>query len=104
MIININTDSNIQNTAPLKDHVMSVLTDQLKRYENRISRVEVHLSDQNAYKKAGKDIKCTIEARPDGFDPMTVSELTDNLHQSIKVATEKLVFKLQSEFERRRNY
>lgn len=104
MIININTDSNIQNTELLKEHISSVVTDQLKRYQDRISRVEVHLSDQNAHKKAGKDIKCTMEARPDGFDPMTVSEITDNVHQSIKVATEKLVFKLQSEFERRRNY
>jgi ribosomal subunit interface protein len=104
MIININTDSNIQNTELLKDHITSVVTDQLKRYQDRISRVEVHLSDQNAHKKTGKDIKCTMEARPDGFDPMTVSEITENLHQSIKVATEKLVFKLQNEFERRRNY
>lgn len=90
MQINVNTDKTIERSAGLDDHVKQVITSALHRFGEHIGRVDVHLSEGNAQKSADGDIRCTIEARVNGYQPIAVSDHEATLHQSINGAADKL--------------
>jgi hypothetical protein len=53
----------------------AVVRDSLDRFSEQITRVEVHLSDQNSDKKFGnEDKRCLLEARLAGLQPISVSD------------------------------
>lgn len=58
MKIQFNTDKNIQGTENLEAYVSDNINKKLKRFADQISRIEVHLSDQNAQKAGTDDIQC----------------------------------------------
>lgn len=88
MQINVRMDKNIQGGEDLIQYVSSTLTEDLRRFENAITTLEVFLSDENAAKVGGK--KCLIEARIAHHQPVVASHETDNLHQAISGASEKI--------------
>ena len=90
MQININTDSTIAHTPGLTEHVQSVLETALSRFRDNLTRIEVHLSDTNGPKGGADDIRCVIEARVAGYQPIAVTEQNASVHQSLSGATEKL--------------
>lgn len=90
MQINIQTDSTIANNAGLTDHVQSVLDNALSRFRDHLTRVEVHLSDTNGPKGGADDIRCVMEARVAGYQPIAVTEQNATVHQSVAGATDKL--------------
>jgi ribosomal subunit interface protein len=90
MQININTDKTIERTQGLDDHVQSVVTAAVQRFADHITRVEVHLSDDNSQKSADGGNRCLLEARVTGYQPIAVSEHSATLHQAISGAADKL--------------
>ena len=62
MQIEISTDSNIEGREKLATHVKGVVESALNRFSDRITRVEVHLSDVNSYKGGEDGIRCVMEA------------------------------------------
>ena len=90
MQINIQTDSTIANNAGLNEHVQSVLESALSRFRDSITRIEVHLSDSNGPKGGADDIRCVMEARVAGYQPIAVTEQNASVHQSVSGATDKL--------------
>lgn len=90
MQINIQTDSTIANNAGLNEHVQSVLESALSRFRDNITRIEVHLSDTNGPKGGADDIRCVMEARVAGYQPIAVTEQNASVHQSVSGATDKL--------------
>ena len=90
MQININTDSTIEGHAGLNDHVQSVVDSAIHRFRENITRVEVHLSDNNSQKSADGDNRCLMEARITGYQAIAVSDHAATLHQAITGAAEKL--------------
>ncbi|MGK5025431.1 HPF/RaiA family ribosome-associated protein [Janthinobacterium sp. RB2R34] len=90
MQINIQTDSTIANNAGLNEHVQSVLEAALSRFRDNITRIEVHLSDSNGPKGGADDIRCVMEARVAGYQPIAVTEQNASVHQSVSGATDKL--------------
>ena len=90
MQINIQTDSTIANNAGLNEHVQSVLESALSRFRDTITRIEVHLSDTNGPKGGADDIRCVMEARIAGYQPIAVTEQNASVHQSVSGATDKL--------------
>ena len=65
MHIQINTDGNIEGHEALATQVSSEVESALKHVSDHITRVEVHLSDENSDKKGGNDdMRCVMEARP----------------------------------------
>lgn len=99
MQIQVNTDRNIEGGDRLVHEVMETVNGSLERFGNRITRVEVHLSDVNA-EKGGRDIRCVMEARPAGLDPVAVDELARDVRQSVRGAVGKLKRALESRFGR----
>ena len=63
MPIQINTDHNIEGRESLANHVRALVATALSRHEERVTRVEVHLSDQNSGKGGSDDKRCD-HARP----------------------------------------
>jgi ribosome-associated translation inhibitor RaiA len=90
MQIHINSDSTIERNAGLDQHVQSVIGSAIARFQDSITRVEVHLSDKNSQKSADGDNRCMIEARVTGYQPIAVSNHDATLHQAIAGAADKL--------------
>ena len=72
MKIQLNTDKNIQGKETLETIVSEKINHELKHFADKISRIEIHLSDQNALKGGPDDIQCKIEARVEGMQPVMV--------------------------------
>lgn len=90
MQININTDKTIERHQGLDDHVNSVVTAAVQRFREHITRVEVHLSDENSQKSSDGGNRCLLEARVTGYQPIAVSEHAASLHHAISGAADKL--------------
>lgn len=95
MIIQVSTDHNIEGSAELNNYVVSSLTDSVARFEGVITRIEVHLSDENGNKTSANDKRCLLEARIAHHQPIVVSHHADNIHQAIE-AHHKLVRSLDT--------
>jgi len=97
MLIQVNTDRNIEGDNALAQQVEDVVRSALDRFQERITRVEIHLSDENSDKKVGADaIRCLLEARLAGLQPIPVSHQAATLEQALDGAVEKLKRSLDS--------
>lgn len=96
MQIQVNTDRNIEGHEALATHVNEVITSTLSRVNDHITRVEVHLSDENGQKSSGDDKRCVIEARLEGRQPIAVTHHAESLHQAIDGAARKLIKSVDS--------
>lgn len=59
MTIQINSDNNITGTEGLSSFVESTIAETLKRFDEQITRVEVHLNDENSHKSG---INCSYRS------------------------------------------
>lgn len=91
MQIQVNTDRHIDGSAELKTQVETTLEDALSRFSNRITRLEVHLSDENGSQKSdGSDKRCVLEARLTGMKPIKVSANGSSHEQALNEGSKKL--------------
>jgi len=90
MNIQLNTDKHISGNESLEKIVSDKLKGTLKHLVNHITRIEVHLSDQNADKSGPDDIQCKIEARLENRQPVMVSSQSDSKEVAISEAADKL--------------
>jgi ribosomal subunit interface protein len=100
MQIQINTDDNIEVREDLADQVKGVVESALERFSDRITRVEVHLSDENGRKGGQDDKRCMMEARVAGRQPTAATHRAATLDQAVDGAAEKLKRSLESTLER----
>jgi len=98
--IQVNTDKNIDAHADLNAQIDVDLANALARFEDRLTRVEVHLRNESAGRTTGDDFRCLIEARPAGMDPIAVTHHAATLTEARNGATDKLEARLTSTFER----
>jgi len=99
MKIQINTDSNIEGSEELTQQTQAVVESALERFAEHITRVEVHLSDENG-DKGGTDKRCVMEARLEGMQPVAVTDQAENMEQAINGAADKLERLLDHELGR----
>lgn len=101
MQIQVNKTTQIRGNSALNEHVESVVEGALARFAERITRVEVHLSDENSSAKHGtNDMRCVMEARLAGMQPITVSHHSGTLEQAYEGAADKLEKTLSRALER----
>ena len=101
MQIQINTGHNIEGHETLATHFTGVVEESLSRFRNRLTNVDVHLSDENSDKKGGHDnIRCMIEARLTGVQPLAVTHQAETLDQAVDGAAEKLTHLIESRLGR----
>jgi ribosome-associated translation inhibitor RaiA len=105
MQIQINTDGNIEAHEQLAQQVEAVVRDGLQRFTEKITRVEVHLSDENSDKKSGaEDKRCLLEARLAGLQPIAVSHEAATIELAVEGALERLTHLLDSTLGRMGNH
>jgi hypothetical protein len=98
MQFQLNTDANIQGNDQLAEEAEAVVTSALGHLTGRLSRIEVHLADVNGAKGGADDIHCTVEARPEGMQPQTVTHNDANVDAALRGAAKKIRALLDSEF------
>ncbi len=104
MQIQINTDHNIEGHEALAHQVSGVVESSLSKVSDHITRVEVHLSDENSDKKGGNDdIRCMIEARLEGRQPISVTHQAMTLDEAVDGAADKLIRMIESTLGRLRD-
>ncbi len=96
MQVNVNTDRNIEGTEELYAYVRNKVENALRHVGRHITRVEVHLSDENSIKEGVNDKRCMMEARLVGLKPVAVSDSAMTLHQAIDGAGDKLASLIDS--------
>ncbi len=69
MQVIVNSDHHITGDETLHERVQAIVEDALDRFADRITRVEVFLSDEAGGKHGAKDKRCVMEARPSGVGP-----------------------------------
>ncbi len=96
MQIQINTDHNIAGHEALNSHVTGVVGNALSRFSNHITRVEVHLTDENADKGGERDKRCMMEARMERHQPIAVTEHAASVDLAVHGAVHKLTRLIES--------
>jgi ribosomal subunit interface protein len=100
MQIQINSDKNVTVHHKLSHFVEAELHRVLDRFGAQLTRIEVHLSDENASRTGVHDKRCKLEARVRGLQPMVVTGAASNTQQSISGAAEKMKRQLEATFGR----
>ncbi len=101
MKIQINTDGSVEGSQALRSSVEADVQSALERYADRLTRVEVHLGDDDGDKDSGQaDKRCLLEARPAGMEPVVVTAVANTVEQACHDATRKMQRLLSSTFGR----
>lgn len=103
MIIQLNTDKNIQGNERLEGYLNTVISKELSRFSDNITRIEVHLSDENGAKSGVNDKQCTLEARLENKQPIVTSSKGDTLEKAVSAALEKLKTSIDKTYDKIRN-
>lgn len=96
MQVQVNTDDNMTGREALVSRVEGDVETTLSRFNEYLTRVEVHLGDENAGKAGEADKRCQIEARPAGQTPVSVTHHAANLDEAWRGALRKLRSALDS--------
>ena len=98
MQFQLNTDAHIQGDDRLAEVAEQTVASALGHLTARLSRIEMHLADVNAAKSGTGVIRCTIEARPEGMQPQTVTHHDATVDAALRGASKKIRSLLDSEF------
>ena len=104
MQIQFNTDKNVTWSEDLIASSTSLISEELSRFSPQITRVEVHLSDEDGNKQGLNDKRCMVEARLAGMNPIAVTDYANTHEQAISGAIDKLKASLEKMIGRLKNY
>jgi len=104
MKIQFNTDKNVTGSEELKTSMKALISEDLSRYSDQITRLEVHLSDEDGDKHGQNDKRCIIEARLEGIQPIAVTNHANTSEQAVTGAVDKLRSSLETIRGRLRNH
>ncbi|MDP2359217.1 MAG: HPF/RaiA family ribosome-associated protein [bacterium] len=91
MRIQINTDSHVEVNDRLARKIRELVRGGLERFGGQVTRVELHLSDEDGDKSAGvESLRCLLEARLAGLQPVSVSHQAPGPEQAVDGAVEKV--------------
>ena len=100
MQIQVHTDNHITGREDVVRLVHASVEGTISRFSDRITRVEVHLSDTNGHKSKGDDFRCVLEARVAGLPPIAVSHQGPTIELAVTEAADKLQRSIESKLGR----
>ena len=103
MKIQFNTDKNTANDEDFRDRLITMIEESLSRFEDYVTRIEVHLSDENSAKSGPDDKRCLLEARMESRQPVAVTGQAESYIEAVAKATDKLKVALDSMIGKMRN-
>ena len=90
MIIQLNADRSLSISEEYAEKLNGVIKKDLDRFADLLTRVEMHLADENADRKTKEDKKCTLEAKLKTKHPVAVSAAGDTYDRAVVNALHKL--------------
>jgi ribosome-associated translation inhibitor RaiA len=104
MTIQLNTDKSLVIHENFGTEIKELLTKELSHFSEHITRLEVHLSDENGSKEGINDKRCVLEARLPNRQPTAVTADANTHEQSVKAATDKMKHALDSIIGKMKNH
>ena len=98
MLIEVRRDGDIEGSEQFSNHVKALVHTALGQFDDRIRRVDVHLSDTIGNKPGHDDKCCMIEARRGGREPIVVTNQESTIDQAIQGAIHKLKKSIEGAF------
>ncbi|MEE4152763.1 MAG: HPF/RaiA family ribosome-associated protein [Erythrobacter sp.] len=98
MQFQFNSDSSVMGTENVAERIEASVRGKLARFEDRLTRLEVHVSDENGAKGGADDKACTIEARPRGGKPLGVTAHASTVDDAARRAASTLAERLERHF------
>ena len=95
MQFQFNSDSSVMGTENVAERIEVMMREKLARFEDRLTRLEVHVSDENARKGGADDKTCMVEARPRGGRPIGVTEHAGDVDTAARRAANTMVQRLE---------
>ncbi len=90
MQVQVNTDHHITGHEALVTRVRVTVESALSRFSDHITRVEVHLSDENGDRGGQNDKRCVMEARLEGRQPVAVTHQAATVDEAVDGAAGEL--------------
>jgi ribosome-associated translation inhibitor RaiA len=91
MQVLLHCEPGLDGHQPMTEHLEAVITGSLRRFGERVTRVDAHLWDVDGRARFSEgSIHCKMEARLTGLDAVVVSEHANNVHQAIEGGVRKL--------------
>jgi hypothetical protein len=101
MKVIINTDKNITLGENSLGELEASVETGLGHFGPKLTRVEVHLTNGSAGRDTGDDIRCRIEARPEGLNPEFAVDNASSVDGAVAGALTKLRHVLDTTFGKR---
>ena len=100
MVIQFDIAHRINANDAFRAPLIEMLNEKLDKFDKNISRLEVHLSDENGPKKGLNDKRCLLEAHIAGIQHVVVTNHSDSYEQAVDGAAHKLIGSLNSIYGR----
>lgn len=91
MQFQFSSDNTIKGSERMAEQIEQLARQRLSRIADRLTRVEVHISDVNGARDAGDDKRCAMEIRPAGMDPIAASDQAANIDGAVSGAAAKVL-------------
>lgn len=91
-----------QASDALLANVEGQIEESLAVYRDQITRVEVHLHDENGPKSGLQDKRCVIEVRLAGHQPLAVEDRADDMYDAVRAAAGKAERAVRRKVEKQR--
>lgn len=101
MFIQINTDNQVASDRKRDGQLEEQVRQRLARFEARITDVEIHIADANGNDGGNGDLRCTLEARMTGIQPVAVTEQGANVERAVIGAARKAARALDHQLGKR---
>lgn len=98
MQFQFNTNSSVMGTQDVAERIEAQVRQKLARFEDRLTRLEVHVEDVNSSKHGDDDKHCTIEARPRGGRPIGVTGKAADVDAAARIAANTMAERLDRIF------
>lgn len=100
MFINIHVDNQIESDADRNARLEEQIRQRMARFEDRITDVEVFVSDANGAKGGNGDLRSSMEIRVNGIQPVAVVEHGSDVDRAVIGAAKKAVRALDHQLGR----
>lgn len=100
MQILINTDKNVDHSERMDTYFKEEIEKTLARWEEKVTRIEVHFGDENSDKFGNKDKRCMIEARMEHMQPVAVTNHDSSVEKAFSGALDKVKKVLTTTYEK----
>ncbi len=90
MQIQVNSNHTVHTGESFERWASTELNESLSRFKDDITRIEVHMSDENGDKISADHKRCMMEARLANREPLAVNHLAPNQDEAFRGASDKL--------------